>query len=145
MHVRVEPRAQPRVLTAARVLLCAVLLAWAAVWAAACRPNPSDQISASWTLDPSPPSVGIPLIARITLRDRSQAPVVGAKLRLEGQMSHPGMAPVVAELAERGDGQYEAQMQLTMAGDWILVVSGQLRDGTRIVKQIDLAAVRPAG
>jgi len=89
--------------------------------------------------------VGIPLIARITLRDRSQAPVVGAKLRLEGQMSHPGMAPVVAELAERGDGQYEAQMQLTMAGDWILVVSGQLRDGTRIVKQIDLAGVRPAG
>jgi hypothetical protein len=112
---------------------------------AACRPNPSDQINASWTIDPSPPTAGTPLVARIRLRDRSQAPIIGAKLRLEGQMSHPGMAPVVAELTDRGDGEYEAQMQLTMAGDWILVVSGQLRDGTRIVKQIDLAGVRPDG
>ena len=144
MHVRVAPRAQSRILRV-RLLVCAVLLAWAPVWVAACRPNPSDQVNASWTIDPSPPSAGSPLIARITLRDRSQAPVIGAKLRLEGQMSHPGMAPVVAELAERGDGEYEAQMQLTMAGDWILVVSGQLRDGTRILKQIDLAGVRPAG
>ena len=66
-------------------------------------------------------------------------------LRLEGQMSHPGMMPVVADLAERGAGVYEARMQLTMAGDWILVVTGELRDGTRIVKQIDLSGVRPAG
>ena len=145
MHVRVAQRAQPRVLRAVRLLVCAVLLAWTPVWVAACRPNPSDQINASWTIDPSPPAAGNPLVARIRLRDRSQAPVLGAKLRLEGQMSHPGMAPVVAELTERGDGEYEAQMQLTMAGDWILVVSGQLRDGTRIVKQIDLAGVRPAG
>ena len=145
MHVRVAPRAKPRVLTAARLVVCAVLLAWAPVWVAACRPNPSDQINASWTIDPSPPASGAPLVARVTLRDRSQKPVVGATLRLEGQMSHPGMTPVVAELTERSDGEYEARMQLTMAGDWILVVSGQLRDGTRIVKQIDLAGVRPAG
>jgi hypothetical protein len=120
-------------------------VAWAAAAAAACRPNPSDQIDASWTLDPSPPSVGTPLVARIMLHDRSQTPVVGARLRLEGQMSHPGMMPVVADLTERGGGVYEARMQLTMAGDWILVVTGELRDGTRIVKQIDLAGVRPAG
>jgi hypothetical protein len=117
----------------------------AAHGAAACRPNPSDRIDASWTLEPSPPSAGAPLVVRVTLRDRSHAPVLGARLRLEGQMAHPGMMPVVADLVERGDGVYEAQMQLTMGGDWILVVSGQLRDGTQIVKQIDLAGVRPAG
>ena len=55
------------------------------------------------------------------------------------------MTPVVADLTERTEGVYEARLQLTMAGDWILVVSGQLRDGTHIVKQIDLAGVRPAG
>ena len=141
MHVRVAPRAQRFVLKAAFVLVCAAVVAWAT----ACRPNPSDEIDASWTLDPSPPSVGVPLVARITLRDRSRAPVVGAKLRLEGQMSHPGMTPVVTELRERSEGMYEAQLQLSMAGDWILVISGQLRDGTQIVKQIDLTGVRPAG
>lgn len=135
------PRAHSRVLRILLVLACAVLLASAV----ACRPNPSDRIDASWTLDPSPPSSGAPLVARITLRDRSRMPVIGAKLRLEGQMSHPGMTPVVVDLSERGDGVYEARLQLTMAGDWILVVSGQLRDGTPIVKQIDLAGVRPAG
>jgi YtkA-like len=135
------PRAQCRGLRIPLVLVCAVHLASAV----ACRPNPSDRIDASWTLEPSPPSSGAPLVARVTLSDRSKTPIIGAKLRLEGQMSHPGMTPVVADFTERGEGVYEARLQLTMAGDWILVVSGQLRDGTHIVKQIDLAGVRPAG
>ena len=53
-------------------------------------------------------------------------PSTGARLRLEGLMSHPGMAPVVAEVVERGDGAYDAPLQFTMAGDWILFVTGQL-------------------
>ena len=41
------------------------------------------------------------------------------------------MAPVVADVIERGDGEYEAPLQFTMAGDWILLVTGQLPDGSR--------------
>jgi len=96
-------------------------------------------------MDPSPPLAGSDVVARVTLRDSASKPVVGAKLHLEGQMSHPGMAPVLSDMVEHGDGLYEARLRLTMEGDWTLVLAGQLRDGTRITKQLDLAGVRRSG
>ena len=147
MHVCVAPRAQRQRLTAraARaviVLVCS--LARRGLCVADRRPDPSNAISITWTLDPSPPLVGTPVVARMTLRDRDQKPVTGARLRLEGLMSHPGMAPVVAEVVERGDGAYDAPLQFTMAGDWILLVTGQLADGRQLKKRIEIAGVRPA-
>jgi hypothetical protein len=103
-----------------------------------------DAITVSWTLDPAPPVAGTPIVVRVTLRDRDQEPVTGARLRLEGLMSHPGMAPVTAALVEKDDGTYEAPLQLTMAGDWIVLVTGELKDGSPLKKQIEIAGVRPA-
>ena len=60
-------------------------------------------------------------------------------------MTHPGMEPLVAELIERATGTYEAHLKLPMAGRWILVVSGTLADGRRIVKQAEVTAVQPSG
>jgi hypothetical protein len=54
------------------------------------------------------------------------------------------MAPVVAHVSERGDGVYEARMQFTMTGDWTLVLTGELSDGRRITKQLEVTAVAPA-
>jgi hypothetical protein len=137
----VAPRAQRRVLTAARVLVCSVSI----VCLGGCAPaDPSEAIRVSWTLDPSPPAVGAPIVARLVLRDRDQKPISGARLRLEGFMSHPGMAPVLAAIVDRGEGTYEAALRFTMAGDWILVVSGQLPGGEPLRKQIEIAGVRPA-
>jgi YtkA-like protein len=141
VHVRVGSRPDARVLKAAAVLTCAVL----AAWIAACRSNPAAQITAEWMLDPSPPVANGDVVARVTLRDGARNPVLGAKLRLEGQMSHPGMAPVVADLQERDGGTYEGRVKLTMAGDWVLVVDGQLADGTRITRQLEVPGIRPAG
>ena len=50
---------------------------------------------------------------------------------LEGLMSHPGMAPVTAAVTERGNGEDQAPLQFTMAGDWILLVTGELPGGGR--------------
>jgi hypothetical protein len=108
------------------------------------RGDPADSIRISWTLDPSPPAVGLPIIATLTIRDTDQKPVTGARLRLEGLMSHPGMAPVVAAVVERGNGNYEAALRFTMAGDWILLVTGELPGGLQFKKQIEIAGVRPA-
>jgi hypothetical protein len=138
VHVCVAPRAQRQRLTAVTVLVCSL--------AAGCAGggDPSDAISITWMLDPSPPLVGTPVVARMMLRHSDQKPVTGARLRLEGLMSHPGMAPVVAEVVERGDGAYDAPLQFTMAGDWILLVTGQLADGRQLKKRIEIAGVRPA-
>jgi hypothetical protein len=136
------PRDQPRVLSATLILVvCAVY----AAWSAGCRSNPSDQITAEWAIEPSPPLAGSEAVARVTLRDRARNPVIGAKLHLEGLMSHPGMKPVTADVIELGGGIYEAPLRLSMEGDWTIVFSGVLRDGARITKQLDLSGVRRAG
>jgi hypothetical protein len=47
-------------------------------------------------------------------------------------MAHPGMAPLVVTAVETGDGVYEASLRFTMAGDWILRVTGHLPDGRKV-------------
>src|SRR4029453_4270310 len=96
VHMRVASWAQyQRRLTAALVLVCGSL---ATVCPVGCSraTDPSDAITVTWTLDPAPPVTGAATVARLTIRDRDNRPVTGARLRLEGLMSHPGMAPVTA-------------------------------------------------
>jgi hypothetical protein len=71
-------------------------------------------------------------------------PVTGAKLQCAAQMSHPGMAPIIATIAERKPGVYEARLQFSMAGDWVLVASGELPDGQRIESSFRVPDVQPA-
>ena len=145
MFVRVGQRRQRYHVTAFIALVCGLAAGCAAP---GCdvhldRERESrEAVGVLWTLDPSPPFAGTPLVVRLTLRDREQKPITGAKLRLEGLMSHPGMAPVTAMVTERGNGEYEAPLQVTMAGDWILVVTGELPGGGQIKKQIEINGVR---
>ena len=121
-------------------LLAAALLS--GCWRAASSTN---EISMGWTVEPSTPSASTDTLTRITLQDGQQRPVNGARLQLEAHMSHPGMAPVVRGLTDRGGGVYETRLQFSMAGDWILVVTGELPDGRRITRSRPIAGVRPAG
>jgi hypothetical protein len=102
-------------------------------------------VSVEWKMTPASPIVGTPALGEITLRDRALRPVHGARLQVVGLMSHPGMAPVIAAVAERGEGVYQVQLQFTMGGDWILLVTGLLPDGRKFSHQIDIANARPAG
>ena len=101
-------------------------------------------VHVSWSLDPAPPVTGVETTARLMVKDRQGRPVSGASLRVEGYMSHPGMTPIIVPATEREDGRYEARMQFSMAGDWILVVTGDLGDGTRITEQVDVPGVQSA-
>lgn len=96
-------------------------------------------------MTPARAVVGAPARGEIRLSDVDGSPIGGARLRLEGHMSHPGMRPVVADVAERSEGVYEAQWQFTMRGDWILLVTGTLPDGRRIDREIEVPNVQPPG
>ena len=148
MHVRVAPPGGGPRLNAARPhrsrsALSILLVALNACWpAGAChRPAPADNITFEWTLTPAPPAIG-PAILKLHVLDGNRRPVRGARIRVEGHMSHAGMAPVLAPARERDMGVYEAELQFTMRGDWILLVEGTLPDGAAITHRIDVQDVR---
>ena len=60
----------------------------------------------------------------VRLTDPEGAGIDGASVRVEGDMTHAGMVPVLAEAEGVGDGVYRADdMHFTMAGDWIITIT----------------------
>lgn len=101
----------------------------------------SSGIRLQWELDPDPPVTGISTL-HIALSDSTGEAVTGAEIGLEGNMSHPGMQPVMSTAEEIEPGQYSAQFEFTMAGDWFILVHLKLPDETVIERQIELPGVR---
>jgi hypothetical protein len=122
-------------------------LAWfgaALLIAAGCRQPPTaPEISLRWTAQPKPPTTGL-LTLSLDLSEK-QRPVQGAEVRLDGTMTHPGMAPVSATATETSPGHYVGRMDLSMAGDWVFLVEARLRDGRTLHRQIELPGVRSPG
>ena len=71
-------------------------------------------------------------------------PITGANVRLEGNMSHAGMAAVFAETTEVEPGLYRTKMEFTMAGDWSLSVYVTLKEGLHVDRQFEIKGVAPA-
>lgn len=89
---------------------------------------------------PSPPRVG-PATLTLTMRDGTDQPLAGATLKLEANMSHPGMVPVFADAREVQPGQYEASLEFTMGGDWFVIAEATFPDGRRLQRQMAVPAV----
>ena len=89
---------------------------------------------------PQPPRVGQTRIS-LSLRDSSGQPVSGARIELEANMSHAGMAPVLAYATEAPPGQYGGTLELSMAGDWIVVAHANLADGRKLDQQFEIKGV----
>jgi hypothetical protein len=131
---------------ALRAGLLALGVLGATLFAAGCRKTAAaDQdIDLTWTLSPAPPAVG-PATLTVTLQRSSGEPLAGAAVQLEGHMTHPGMAPVLADGSERAPGVYDLPFTFTMQGDWALLVSVVTPWDARIERRIDVANVRPPG
>jgi len=122
-----------------RILLsCTVLLV-----AGGCRPAGQSiaETEVRLELTPNPPRVGTAQLA-LTLTDAAGQPLETDSLEVEGNMNHAGMVPVFATLRPTTAGRYEGSLEFTMAGDWFLLVSGQLADGRRIDQKIDVPGVQ---
>lgn len=93
-------------------------------------------------IQPDPPHVG-PAEVILTLNDAAGDPLSGAEIQLEGDMNHAGMQPVFADLEETEPGRYTGSLNFTMGGDWFILVTGTLADGSRVEDKIDVPGVKP--
>jgi hypothetical protein len=114
---------------------------------AGCQPpagptGTASDISFHWSVSPSPPATGPARFSAALAEPATGRPVRGAAIKLEGDMSHPGMQPVFGTAREVAPGVYEAAIDFTMAGDWVLLVDATLRDGRTLQRQVLLPGVR---
>ncbi|MGD9099700.1 MAG: FixH family protein [Anaerolineae bacterium] len=110
---------------------------------AACGGSDDDEgdLSVELALTPDPPLVG-PATVIVTLHDADGQPVSGAEMELEGTMTHAGMVPVFGEADEKEPGHYEAELEFTMGGDWVIIVRADLPDGSSLEKEFDMPGVK---
>lgn len=92
-------------------------------------------------IEPQPARVG-PVTVTLKLSDATAKPVTGAHIQLEGDMSHPGMAPVFGEAKEIEAGHYQGALQLNMSGDWVVLAHVILADGRKFEPQINVSGVQ---
>jgi hypothetical protein len=120
----------------------AALLAALLFLLSACARGGKDlpEVGVALTIEPSPPRVG-PATVTVDLTDAAGAPITGADVELEGNMSHAGMVPVFADAHEVALGRYEADLEFTMGGDWFILVRAALPDGRSLERQVDVPAV----
>jgi hypothetical protein len=118
------------------------LLLFVALFAFACQKTakPPD-ISVQYEIAPQPPRAGATTIT-LKLTDKDGALVSGARVELEGNMSHPGMSPISGDAKEIETGKYRGTLQLEMAGDWIILVHITLADGQKVQRQIEVNVTR---
>ena len=60
-------------------------------------------------------------------------------------MSHAGMVPVFADAAEVEPGHYRANMELSMAGDWVVLVHMNLAGGEKVDQQFEMSVLNAEG
>lgn len=99
-------------------------------------------VSVAHEIAPQPPGVG-PATVTLRVTDAAGRAVTGTRVKVEGNMSHAGMAPVFAEAGEVAPGRYQAHLEFTMGGDWLLLIDLTLPDGRRLQRQVEVKGVRP--
>ncbi len=88
----------------------------------------------------TPSSAPTQLIVQLTTPEG--APLTGARVTVEGDMSHAGMQLVNGEAREQGNGSYIVDnFHFTMGGDWVLIVRATLADGTQVQQTFPLDGV----
>ncbi len=106
------------------------------------RTGSSSDLTLEHEISPQPARVG-PVTITLRLMDAAGTPVTGALLKLEGNMSHAGMAPVFADTNETEPGRYRSTLELSMAGDWHVLVKITLPDNRKLERQFEIKGVAP--
>jgi YtkA-like len=97
-------------------------------------------VAIGYSIRPQPVRVG-PVALSVELRDASGRPVAGARVNLEADMSHPGMAPVFGEAREIAPGKYRGSLEFAMPGDWVVMIHVTLPDGRTLERDVNVSGV----
>jgi len=55
------------------------------------------------------------------------------------------MSPVFVDTIEVAPGEYRANMELSMAGDWVVLVHLTLPDGSKLERQFEMTVLNAEG
>jgi hypothetical protein len=124
-----------------RVLSLASVLAISIVTSSCSRRNSGTEVDMQTTVTPTPAAVGSATVD-VHISDHSHHPLAASRVGIEGTMTHPGMAPSLATAREVEAGHYRAMLDLTMAGDWVIVVNATLANGQHVERTFPLPGVR---
>jgi hypothetical protein len=123
-----------------RKLVIAICVSLVLAQACSRQSEPASDLTVTHEVSPQPPRVG-PLTITLRLADASGQPTTGVNIKLEGNMSHAGMTPVFAGAKETEPGRYSSTLELSMAGDWYVVVHMTLPDGRKLEHQFEIKGV----
>jgi len=143
LHPMKELFARGRRNAASRLFLGLGVVVLATIGLPACREHRDggQGIILHHQIAPSPPHQG-PATVSFQLADTNANPVSHAHISVEGDMTHPGMAPVFSDAQEARPGAYEAPINFTMGGDWVLLFHVTLADGRKFERQVDVKGVQ---
>jgi YtkA-like len=106
-----------------------------------CKPvAPRADVAIEYGINPRPVRVGTAVLT-VKLRDAAGAPVAGARVNLEAEMSHPGMAPAFGAVREDAPGQYAGSLDFAMPGDSVVLVHVTLPDGRKLEREVNVPGV----
>ena len=103
--------------------------------------DPGSDLAVHSALEPTPARTGLETV-RFTLSDSHSKPIAAATVALEGDMSHPGMAPVFGDAKEIEPGRYTGRLTFSMPGDWVILFHVRLANGTKVERQIEIRGVK---
>jgi hypothetical protein len=107
---------------------------------AGCQPRVASEFRIECKIEPQPPRVGAASV-QIALTNSHHAPVRGAQISLEADMSHPGMKPRFEKVSAGQDGSYYAKLNFDMPGDWTLLLHAKLANGESVDNQVHLTVL----
>jgi YtkA-like len=99
-------------------------------------------LSVQQNVAPQPAKVG-PAVLSITLTGADTKPITHASVTVEADMTHPGMSPVFGDVKEIAPGRYQARLNFTMGGDWVVLTHIKLANGQTVERQMDVRGVSP--
>ncbi|XSG75907.1 FixH family protein [Herpetosiphon llansteffanensis] len=86
-----------------------------------CSRTPSDDPRLTMSLEQTPSTMGVQTIV-LVINDGA-TPLDNAKVQIEATMTHAGMPSQIVQMQALGAGKYQANIDFSMLGEWVLIVN----------------------